>query len=76
MPVIDSTTGRPIPSKSAPQTDTDGAPLYTIYYDENAPVQVVPNIQTGCFAIDGGGAYRDPNTQYTTLDGGNASSRP
>ena len=25
-----------------------------------------------CFAIDCGGAYRDPNTQYTSLDGGGA----
>ena len=79
MPIIDSTTGLPIRSKGAAQTDTDGDTLYTIYYGETAPVQVVPNIQTGCIVIDGGGADSHTDTSgYQTpqmlLDGGHALS--
>ena len=79
MPIIDSTTGLPIPSKGAAKTDTDGDVLYTIFYGETAPIQVVPNIQTGCIVIDGGSATSHSDTSnYQTpqmlLDGGNSLS--
>lgn len=79
MPVIDSTTGLPIPSKGAAQTDTDGNAQYTIFYGDSEPVFVTQNREIGCVIIDGGGAYSHADTSsYQTpqmlIDGGNALS--
>jgi len=79
MPIIDSTTGLPIPSKGAAQTDTEGDDQYTIYYGDGEPVFVTQNREIGCVIIDGGSATSHSDTSsYQTIqsiiDAGNALS--